>query len=284
MSLLAHFSDLHLIEMDHHKRSRLLRNRLRLLSFYAPDIDFLARYRRVEEALALIKRVGADHVLVTGDLTEDGMETQFEVLSELLHNSGIAPEKFTLVPGNHDAYHSAGAWDRALAGPLRDFLASSDEPVVLPNAVVIPVSTMIERQVFMRAQGIIKLEDLARVRKIYANPEFSNRAIVMVQHHPPRHYILPPLEWFDGVHNAAHLKQMLMERPRLHVVHGHLHYSVSTNLMQRGYPQLLSTYSTRDDSEHKDSVRFYKADQGALHPLSHEEAANYYRRQHTTSM
>ena len=278
MTLLAHVSDLHLIEREHRKRTTFLRNRLKLLSFYAPDLDFELRYRRVADALNLIKEVGADHVLVTGDLTEDGVEAQFEVLAEVLHNSGIAPERFTVVPGNHDGYDESGAWDRALAGPLRPFLSGSDlEPVVLAKAVVIPVSTMIEDQHFIRAQGVVRHEDMERIAKIYATPEYSEHAIVVAQHHPPHRYLLPPLHWFDGVHNAKQMRQMLLDRPRLHIAHGHLHYSVTRHLMHRPWPQLLCPYSIRDDHEHKEAVRFYKAERGTLRAVSLEEARSYRR-------
>lgn len=278
MTLLAHISDLHLIERDHRKRGPLLRNRLKFLSLFSPDLDFGSRYRRVADALDLIKEVGADHILVTGDLTEDGVAAQFEVLAEILHNSGIAPEKFTVVPGNHDGYDSRGAWDLALAGPLRSFLSGSDvAPVVLPKAVVIPVSTMIEGQSILRAQGMIRHEDMARIANIYATPDYADRVIVSAQHHPPHSYLLPPLQWFDGVHNAAQMKQMLRDRPRLHIVHGHLHYSVARHLMHRPYPQLLCPYSLRDDHTHKEAVRFYKAELGMLRVVSLEEARSYRR-------
>lgn len=274
MTLLAHVSDLHLIEREHYRRSAGLRNRLKFLSFYAPDIDFEARRRRVAEALDCIKGVGVDHVLVTGDLTEDGVPEQFEVLAEVLHGSGIAPERFTLVPGNHDGYDSTGAWDQALAGPLRDFMHGSDiEPVVLRDAVVVPVSTMIEPQSFVRAQGVIRPEDMQRVSRIYA--EHSGRAVVVAQHHPLNHYLLPPLQWFNGVHGAQEMRQMLMDRPRLHVAHGHEHESVTKHLMGRSWPQLLCPYSIRDDYSHEDSIRFYKAENGVLRVVSLAEALSY---------
>lgn len=278
MSILAHFSDLHVIERDYRQRSALQRGRLRCLGLTL-DIDFESRARRVAKALETIREMEPDHVLITGDLTEDGADAQFEALAELLHNSGLSPDKITLVPGNHDGYNGFGAWDRALAGPLRDFLGGSDinTPVVLPKAVIIPVSTMIEDQVFLRSQGIQRFNELERVRRIYSDPALVDRAIVVAQHHPPSHYWLPPMEWFDGNHNAKHMRQMLLEKHRLHVVHGHLHYSVSRHLMHRPYPQILSTASTRDESHQEDSVRFYKAEQGMLRSLTRDQVASYRR-------
>jgi 3',5'-cyclic-AMP phosphodiesterase len=278
MSILAHFSDLHVIERDYRLRSKLQRSRLRALGLTL-DIDYESRSRRVAKALSTIREMEPDHVLITGDLTEDGVDAQFEALAELLHDSGLDPEKITLVPGNHDGYSGFGAWDRALAGPLRSFLVGSniETPVVLPTAVVIPVSTMIENQVFFRAQGVLRLNELERVRRVYSDPAFVDRAIVVAQHHPPSSHLLPPMEWLDGTINAKHMKRMLLEKHRLHIVHGHLHYSSSEHIKGRPYPQVLSTASTRDQWDQEDSVRFYKVEQGMLRSLTRDQAASYRR-------
>ena len=143
MSILAHLSDLHLIERDHHRRRGLSRRRLQFLSFGAA-LDAEARLTRAVALLQQARRSGADHVLITGDLTEDGVDAQFEVLGEALHKSRLDPDCVTLVPGNHDGYADPGAFARAMHGPLRAFRRTSGEGAlsVLPGAVIAPVSTM----------------------------------------------------------------------------------------------------------------------------------------------
>src|SRR5262245_58828439 len=120
MTILAHISDLHLIERDHDKRRGLSRRRLHFLSTGA-SLDAEARIERVAATLQKVRRVGADHVLITGDLTEDGEFSQFEVLAEVLLRSGLDPDCVTLVPGNHDGYGEPGTYARALEGPLQAF-------------------------------------------------------------------------------------------------------------------------------------------------------------------
>jgi 3',5'-cyclic AMP phosphodiesterase CpdA len=79
------------------------------------------RRERVARALAEVRASGVDHLLITGDLTEDGAPEQFEVLAEVLGDSRIPPDHITLVPGNHDAYAGADNYAAALEGPLRAY-------------------------------------------------------------------------------------------------------------------------------------------------------------------
>jgi 3',5'-cyclic AMP phosphodiesterase CpdA len=269
MSILAHLSDLHLLERDHHKRRGLALRRLQFLSTGAP-LDAEGRMQRLAATLQQVRRVGADHVLITGDLTEDGTESQFEVLADVLERSGLSPDCVTLVPGNHDGYAEVGAFDRALHGGALDaYRKTSDEgaQTVLSGAVITPLSTMIDGQWFARSRGVVRDEDVARVRRLASDPITQGRAVVVAQHHPPRHHTLAAWEWFDGVHNALAMRDLLLERTRVHVVHGHTHKRATHHLSGRLHAQVFSTASVRDQHGTGLSLRFYKAEDGSLREL-----------------
>jgi 3',5'-cyclic AMP phosphodiesterase CpdA len=269
MSVLAHLSDLHLLERDHQKRRSYARQRLALLSAGSP-LDAEARLQRAAATLQAVRRAGADHVLITGDLTEDGVDAQFEVLAEALHGSGLDPECVTLVPGNHDGYAEPGAFARALEGPLRAFRTTSGDGArsVLPAAVIAPVSTMIEGQWFTHSRGIVRGEDVLAVRRLASDPISRDRAIVVAQHHPPSHHALFPVEWFDGVKNAVAMRDLLLERTRVHVLHGHVHRKSTKYFCGRSHAQVFSTASVRDEYHQGLSLRFYKAEGGTLRELA----------------
>ena len=266
MSILAHLSDLHLIERDHDKRRGLSRRRLQFLSFGAA-LNAEARLTRATSLLAQARRSGADHVLITGDLTEDGSAAQFEILAEALHKSRLDPHCVTLVPGNHDGYSAAGAFARALTGPLRAFRRTSAEAAisVLPGAVITPLSTMIDGQWFTRACGAVQHQDLARVRRIASDPISRGRAVVVAQHHPPSPHPVFALQWAHGVRNALAQRDLLLERTRVHVLHGHTHRRTTRHLSGRAHAQVFSAASVRDQQH--ESLRFYKAEAGSLHEL-----------------
>jgi 3',5'-cyclic AMP phosphodiesterase CpdA len=124
MATIAQVSDLHLVEDQYEQRPLSTRARLSCLSLGCP-LAPRERRKRVARALVEVRKSGADHLVITGDLTEDGTPPQFEVLAEVLADSKIAPERITLVPGNHDAYDASGNYAAALAGPLRAFAPTS---------------------------------------------------------------------------------------------------------------------------------------------------------------
>jgi hypothetical protein len=62
------------------------------------------RLERVPELVERVRSLGADHLLITGDLTTTALPGEFHhaktALSILLHD----PAKVTIIPGNHDRY------------------------------------------------------------------------------------------------------------------------------------------------------------------------------------
>jgi 3',5'-cyclic AMP phosphodiesterase CpdA len=280
MTILAHLTDLHMLERDHHKRRGLSRTRLQFLSTGAA-LDAEARLRRATRMLQLAQRGGAEHILLTGDLTEDGVDAQFEMLAEALHASGVEPERVTMVPGNHDAYVDFQAFDRALAGPLQAYRATSHESArtVLPGAVIVPISTTIEGQWFTRSRGAIRAQDVSRIRRVASHPISRDRAVVVAQHHPPSHHPIFAMEWFDGVDNVAAMRDLLQERSRVHVLHGHTHRRSTKHLSGREHAQIFCAASVRDQHDTTElSLRFYKAGAGSLREL---QAASTTPQRHT---
>jgi 3',5'-cyclic AMP phosphodiesterase CpdA len=268
MSILAHLSDLHMLERDHHKRRGLPLRRLQFLSTGAP-LDAEARLQRAAAALQQARKLGAEHVLLTGDLTEDGVDSQFEVLAEALDRSGWAADCVTLVPGNHDGYADGTAFARALEGPLRAYRETSgaNALTILPGAVVVPVSTMLDEQWFARSRGVVREADVARVRRLASDSISRARAVVVAQHHPPSRHPLFPVEWWDGTANAVAMHDLMLERTRVHVVHGHIHRRTTKHLSGRQHAQVFSTASVRDQHDNGLCLRVYKAEDGNLHEL-----------------
>lgn len=272
MTLLAHLSDLHLLERGHDKRRGLARTRLAYLSA-GVALDAERRIRQAVFGLQTALRLGADHVLVTGDLTEDGDAAQFEVLAEVLHRSGLDPESVTLVPGNHDAYSERDAFSRALEGPLRAYRNTSTPGAhtLLPAAVVVPVSTVLEGQWFTRSSGLIRNADLRALRCFASRPDLREHAIVVAQHHPPSAHALLPFEWLDGLQNGGALRDLLLERTRVHVLHGHVHREQTRRLAGRAHAQVFAAAALRTRQGHPEMttsaalVRLYRAEGGKLH-------------------
>jgi Icc protein len=266
MTRIAHLSDLHLLEDEHRQRDAAGRLRLSFLSFFR-RLDQQDRRRRLRTAIEAYKASGAEHLVVTGDLTEDGTQAQFEVLASVFLDSGLDPREVTFTPGNHDAYVDAAAFMRALAGPLQPFARTSRPGSVLvrDDVVIVPVSTAI-KQPIARAAGAISDEQLQHLDVIAASLKDSGRAIVLAQHHQPFAHTVAAVNWVDGLQNHAPMRGLLRRYAQLHVLHGHRHRSSDRPVTEDGPARVFGTTACVDDDT---PLRVYEARDGRLWPIFH---------------
>jgi 3',5'-cyclic AMP phosphodiesterase CpdA len=79
---IAHISDLHISENDSEQSLERVYKLLKVLSFK-----------------------GFDHIIITGDVTENGTLAEFELVKEMLDLFDLLdPQKATVIIGNHDIY------------------------------------------------------------------------------------------------------------------------------------------------------------------------------------
>ena len=265
MTHLAHLSDLHLLEADHGARSGAERRRLTFLSAGRKH-DAEARRRRAVRALQTAHLRGADHVVITGDLTEDGIPAQYEVLAEVLHESGLAASQVTIVPGNHDAYARGDAFAQALRGPLRAYAETSTPgaPVVLRGMTLLPVSTAMA-QPYTFSAGAIERPTLESAAKLAGDSKKGGRALVLAMHHPPQRRAIPLMQWLDGLRDHAQVAAILEEHDHVHVVHGHLHEIIKRGVRPGATPRIFGTEAVVSG---RSPVRFYHARHARLLPAT----------------
>lgn len=263
MTYIAHLSDLHLLEDNHGERRGLARRRLSYLSA-GRSHDAGDRRRRALAALRAARESGADHVLVTGDLTEDGIDAQYEVLAEVLHESRLAPSRVTLLAGNHDVYDAKDAFAKALRGPLAAFAETSREgsPIEIGEAVVLPMSTAIAQPYHLSA-GALGEREIVDVATFARRTREAGRAVIVAMHHPPKRRMNPVMQWFDGFRDHAAMGAILREHDHLHVVHGHTHEASDHGVREGARPRIFGTESVVTGES---PVRFYQARHGRLSP------------------
>ncbi|HZU84273.1 MAG TPA: metallophosphoesterase, partial [Polyangiaceae bacterium] len=106
---IAHLSDVHMLDSLPSRSRSGWSMRHHFLSF-GRRLDSGGRRHKLARALSAARGLGADHVVISGDLTETGAPGEFESLAEVLHDSAVPAGRITLVPGNHDLYSSPDGW------------------------------------------------------------------------------------------------------------------------------------------------------------------------------
>lgn len=274
MRRIAHLSDIHTLDPETRRSTTRYRFNTKLVSLGRP-IDPRSRAKKLTRALAAAKASGADHFVITGDLTEMGDPTEFEHFASLLDEARIPEDALTLVPGNHDAYTSGAAWRRALEGPLKRWADASatdaGKLVMRGDVAFLPIDTSCF-QSLARSGGLFTPDAARAVQARIDDPALRGKAIVLVMHHPPFvHHQNPIAQWVDGLRGCAHVLDMLTRHPHVQILHGHLHRvvdriaelgkgvaGVATRARIFGAPAIV------DDVDDVPRVRLYDLRDGAL--------------------
>lgn len=259
MALIAQLTDFHLLEPGWRDRGRDDLLRIAFLSSYRP----LAAERRIARARAALRNAREarpDHVVLTGDLTEDGTPAQLSLLAELLLESGLDERHVTIVPGNHDAYGGKNAFADALSGPLSAFSAASGdrEPIDLGDAWLLPVDSTIDQH-FVRAAGRLGRRQRDRVASVAG----EGRTVVVAQHHPPLRHSCSLLSWFQELVDLDATTDLVARRPNVHVIHGHVHGRADHVLPGESRARVFSAHAT---VQHDASLRLYDVDARGVRP------------------
>jgi 3',5'-cyclic AMP phosphodiesterase CpdA len=267
MPLIAHLTDFHLLEDRPQQRRLTERVRLGYLSLGRP-IDPLGRKERAAAALAEARLAGPDHLVITGDLTEDGTSGQFEVLAELLHQSGLGTDAITLVPGNHDAYSGADAWQRALFGPLAPWRKTSaaNKPIELGDVQLVAVSTVMPQPVW-RSAGLLGRSELERILRAARDASTRRHSVLVVQHHGAFPHRLPGAQWMDGLQNAGHMLDVLRRFDQISVLHGHDHRASERAMFPEERARVFCAPAVIDSDS---PLRLYWCDQSGAIPIADE--------------
>ncbi len=241
MLRIAHVSDLHVLSpLGFEWRQALFNKRL---TGYANLIRQRGRVYRREYLAAVLSAAAAqaDHLVVTGDITNLSLEREFEEARALLDGAARSVE-VTVVPGNHDVYlprihherrfpHHFGPFLRSdLPGLARDLPAGPFPCVKLRGPVaIVALSSAVPRPPFV-ASGHVGEAQLAAFREVLAHPEVARRTPVVLIHHPPVDPRSRLARLRDGLVDAEALRAALSPLARGLVLFGHFHVRVRRRL------------------------------------------------------
>jgi len=230
--LLAHLSDPHLTSLSGVHIADLLNKRL----FGYLSWLHKRRHRHSPHILDALLRdlaeVAPDHVALTGDLTNLGLPDEFHQAALWLGQLG-APERVTVVPGNHDTCISLpwqatfSAWAPYLAG-------DGDSAAVLypilrergPMALI-GLSTARPSMPFL-AVGSLGSSQLARLEELLEETGRRGLLRIVLLHHPP---VPGSIAWRKRLTDAALFAEVLARKGAELILHGHAHVSMERELV-----------------------------------------------------
>jgi 3',5'-cyclic AMP phosphodiesterase CpdA len=234
MLRIAHVSDLHVLSPLGVEWRRILFNKR--MTGYANLLLHRGRVYRPEYLAAVLSAAArqADHVVVTGDITNLSLESEYAEARRLLDEVAQSTE-VTVVPGNHDLYLPEIGLERRFPHHFAPFLESDlpwlalDLPagrfpfVKLRGPVaLIGLSSAVPRPPFVSA-GYVGHEQLDALKQVLAHPEVARRTPVILIHHDPLDARMPIEQLRSGLVDARSLRDALSPLSRGLVLFGHLH-------------------------------------------------------------
>lgn len=226
---LAHVSDLHIGAYEGVPLRRFLNKRL-------SGLANLATFRRHGHDLDLLDRLVADlleesldHVVVTGDLSNLALETEFQVVFDRLKLLG-GYRKVSTIPGNHDAYTKGAVRARRFESAFYPFMFPQFSDLdmdlypyvkILDEVAIVGVNSAIASAPLL-AWGKVGSRQLGRLNEALARDVVRERFVVVLVHHH-LHEREPPEEWTAGFLDARAFKNVLREHRVDLVLHGHDH-------------------------------------------------------------
>ncbi|HTS81008.1 MAG TPA: metallophosphoesterase [Myxococcaceae bacterium] len=237
MLRIAHVSDTHVLSMREIEWRKILFNKR--ITGQANTFLRRGRVHRREYLLAVLAAAtaAADHVVVTGDITNLALETEYQEARALLECVARSIE-VTVVPGNHDIYLPSIHRERRFPHHFRSFLRSDlpDLALDLPAGpfpcvklrgpvAIIGLSSGVPRPPFVAA-GYLGHAQRRALARVLAHREVAQRTPVILVHHPPVDSRSRLAQLRDGLVDAALLRDTLAPLGRGLVLFGHLHVRV----------------------------------------------------------
>lgn len=260
----AHFSDLHILALRGLSPVRLLNKRLSGYANLRFKRKHIHRPAYVRAIAREITSAGIDHVVITGDLTNLALESEFEAALALLQDElGLDAADVTVVPGNHDLYTRGSHTTGRFARYFGDFLVSDLPDLAVPMrvgafpvvklrgpAAIIGLSSAVPRPPLVAA-GKLGGPQLEALRAVLRHPEVTKRTPVVALHHPAHN---PPSllkTLLEGLHDAKGLLQALDGVEGGLLLHGHLHTRIHrTHSTTRGKLHAVGATSASLDHQH----------------------------------
>ncbi len=240
---IAHISDLHVLDLAGVPPWRFLNKRLTGWANLKLKRNHTHRSGYVRTIAQEIRAFGADHVIITGDLTNLALETEFAAVRQILEEDlGFDPRDVSIIPGNHDVYTGGAARDGRIGAYFADYMRSDADlgaelgaelelgffPFVRVRGplVLIGLSSAVPRLPFVAA-GTIGGAQRAALDRILKLGALRDKKPVFFAHHPLHNPPSRVKTALEGLHDAQELGPLMGAGLFLH---GHLHKRMDRSL------------------------------------------------------
>ncbi len=247
----AHISDLHILDLEGTRWHQFLNKRM-------TGAMNLAGMRRNAHPLAVCEHLALrlaqediDHVIITGDVTNLALDSEFRRAREIVERIG-PPAYVTMIPGNHDMYTRGALRHHRFERWFGDYMVDdADEhhtaitkgrlhyPFVRapsPHVRIYGLSSAIPTPPFL-AFGHVGRDQLERLRALVAEESDVVTVRIVLVHHN-LHHRLGAAEYLASLYDRQAFSDVMREIGATTVLHGHTHQPHQGHLAGKSNGQL----------------------------------------------
>jgi 3',5'-cyclic AMP phosphodiesterase CpdA len=228
---IAHFSDVHFtLSPLAHIRESLDGKRVANVASYllgGRRERFRDAPRRIEALLEDVDACGVDHALCTGDITAASLDAEFAGVAAIFGRRLAEPERYTVIPGNHDRYVARAVRGRAFERHFGALCPGADsdfpfEKRLAPGVRLVAFETARPTSL-IDSSGLCGDAQRARLAEMLARDTGSLTLVAM--HYGLLRYRGTPDHLRHGLRDHAEVIATLDASPaRIGLVlHGHMH-------------------------------------------------------------
>ncbi len=259
---IAHLSDVHVLDLQGVRWTRFLNKRVTGLANLRTGRKDAHPQRLLEAAVAeLVADRSIDHVVITGDLTNLSMESEFARAKAIL--TPLAG-RLSVIPGNHDVYTRGAEKARRFEQYFGEWMwpaaSSADQAYPwlkqLDEVALLGFSSAVARLPFI-ATGHVSRTQLERLEQLHREGALDNRMVVALVHHNlhPRGLRKDKMRGLDNravfLAGLAKAGVKLLLHGHTHVAHRYEHSGISiigsgSSTWASTHPEHLGRYNVYD--------------------------------------
>jgi 3',5'-cyclic AMP phosphodiesterase CpdA len=238
MFRLAHISDPHLGPLPHVRWRDLASKRVTGYVNWKRHRGKAMASPALSQIMADIAAQKPDHLAITGDLVNLGLEAEVENALLWLEAHG-APEDVSVVPGNHDAYvpgalaRACKSWKAFMSGDAPPISAAPSDMFpylrIRSQVAIIGISTAIATSPFL-ARGAFRAGQARKLAQIL--DECGKRGLfrIILIHHPP---VRGAASLHKRLFGIGLFQKTVLENGAELVLHGHTHQPTMNHIHSR---------------------------------------------------
>lgn len=260
---IAHVSDLHVLDVEGVPWHRFVNKRLTGAVSLMTARANAHPIALIEQLVSDVAEAAVDHVVVTGDISNLALESEFTRARQLLAPLG-GPDRLSVIPGNHDIYTRGSARVRRFERFFGDLMwPGVNDPTDADRAtypwhkrvgdVHIVGLCSAEPRAPLIASGHVTSAQLDRLKSLSQEHGFADRYAIGLVHHN-LHARGARKDAMHGLSNRDAVMAATREAGLDMLLHGHTHVA---HRFERGELTIIGSGSSTWDSRHPDHVARY---------------------------